>query len=131
MRATNGAYTITTDYPVAPTAPAAGFTPMELLLASLAACTGSVVASLLRRLNQRVAGVEVEARGERRDEHPTVFTAIDLEFVVRGEGVEQAAIERAMAHADRLCPVLAMLTPGTPVRTSFRVVEEPNPSLAL
>lgn len=127
MRATNGPYTVTTDYPVVPEAPVAGFKPMELLLASLAACTGSVVASLLRRQNQRVAGVEVEARGQRRDEHPTVFTAIALEFVVRGEGIQPHAVERAIAHADRLCPVLAMLTPATPVTTSFRIIAEANP----
>lgn len=124
MRATNGPYTVTTDYPVTPNAQAAGFKPMELLLASLAACAGSVVASLLARLHQPVRGVEVEALGQRRDEHPTVFTAIALEFVVRGEGVEPSAVERAIAHADRLCPVLAMLTPGTPVTTSFRIVAD-------
>lgn len=122
MRATNGPFTVTTDYPVTSTAELAGFKPMELLLASLAACTGSVVASLLRRLHQPVTGVEVEASGRRRDEHPTVFTSIALEFVVRGESIDPAAVERAIAHADRLCPVLAMLTPGTPVTSSFRIV---------
>ena len=124
VRATNGPYTVMTDYPLTPADPVAGFRPMELLLASLAACTGSVVASLLARQRQPVAGVEVEARGERRDEHPTVFTQIVLEFVVRGNGVDPAAIERAIAQADRLCPVLAMLKPGTTVRTAFRIVSD-------
>ena len=124
IRATNGPYTVTTDYPRTPADTVAGFKPMELLLASLAACTGSVVASLLARLHQPVVGVEVDARGERRDEHPTVFTKIALDFVVRGAGVDPAAVERAIAHADRLCPVLAMLKPGTPVTTSFRIVPE-------
>jgi uncharacterized OsmC-like protein len=121
MLATNGTYAVTTDYPVTPAAAVAGFKPMELLLVSLAACTGSVVASLLGRMRQPVASVEVDARGERRDEHPTVFTRIALEFIVRGDGVEPAAIEKAIAQADRLCPVLAMLKPGTTVTTAFRM----------
>ncbi len=124
MRATNGPYTVTTDYPVTPQDTCAGLKPMELLLASLAACTGSVVASLLARQHQPVLGVEVEARGKRRDEHPTVFTEITLEFVVRGAGVEPSAVEKAIAHADRLCPVWAMLKPGTPMTTTFKIVEE-------
>jgi putative redox protein len=124
MRASNGPFTITTDYPVTPADEPAGFKPMELLLASLAACTGSVVASLLARLHQPVVGVEVDASGERRDEHPTVFTTITLDFVVHGNGVDAAAVERAIAHADRLCPVLAMLKPGTPIVTSFQIVGE-------
>lgn len=123
MTATNGPYSVTTDYPTTPASQAAAFKPMELLLVSLAACTGSVVASLLARLHQPVEGVEVDARGVRRDEHPTVFTSIAMEFIVRGRGVEPAAVEKAIAHADRLCPVWAMLKPGTPMTTSFRIVE--------
>ncbi|RPH59050.1 MAG: hypothetical protein EHM89_11380, partial [Acidobacteria bacterium] len=92
MTAANERFAVTTDFPTKPGATLAGVTPMELLLASLAACTGSVVASLLARLHQPVAGVEVEARGVRRDEHPTIFANIALEFVVRGRGVEPAAV---------------------------------------
>ena len=121
MRATNGRFAITTDYPITPADQPAGFKPMELLLASLAACAGSVVAALLARLHQPVVGVEVDATGERRDEHPTVFTAIALDFIVRGDGIDPAAVERAVAHADRLCPVLAMLKPGTPVPASVEI----------
>ena len=127
MTAGNARFSVTTDYPVKPGVALAGFTPMELLLASLASCSGSVVASLLARLHQPVAGVEVNARGVRRDEHPTVFTSIGLEYVVRGRGVAPASIERAIAHADRLCPVWAMLK-GTPITTSFTMVDaEPAP----
>ena len=124
MRATNGLHAITTDYPVSPQEEAAGFKPMELLLVSLAACAGSVVASLLGRLHQPVERVEVEACGQRRDEHPTVFTTIALEFLVRGRGVEAAAVEKAIAHADRLCPVWAMLKPGISMTTTYRILED-------
>lgn len=124
MKATNGPFTITTDYPLSPDQELAGLKPMELLLASLAACGGSVVASLLGRMREPVVGVEVEATGQRRDEHPTIFTAIALEFVVKGHGVSPAAVEKALAQGEgRLCPVWAMLKPGTPITTSFRIVE--------
>jgi putative redox protein len=123
MRATNGPHTVTTDYPVSDGDQPAGFKPMELLLVSLASCAGSVVASLLARLHQPVDGVEVDARGQRRDQHPTVFTTVSLEFIVRGRGVDPAAVEKAIAHADRLCPVWAMLKPGTPMATTYRIVD--------
>jgi putative redox protein len=125
MTSTNGTFSVTTDYPLPPEEACDALKPMELLLASLAACGGSVVASLLKRMHEPVAGVEVNAIGQRRDEHPTVFTRISVEFIVRGAGVSPAAIEKAIAHADgRLCPVWAMLKPGTPITTSFRIVEE-------
>jgi putative redox protein len=125
MKATNGVFEVTTDYPLRPDQQVAGFTPMELLLASLVACSGSVVASLLKRKGQPVAGVEVQARGQRRDEHPTVFTSIAVEFIVHGAGVDAAAVEKVIAQAEgQLCPVWAMLKPGTCITTSFRIVAE-------
>lgn len=118
-----GSTTITTDYPLKPGDPVAGPKPMELLLACLGACGGSVVGSLLRRMKQPVDGVEVDVRGQRRDEHPTVFTSIAVEFTVRGAGVDPAAVQRVITEADEhLCPVWAMLKPGTPISTSFRVI---------
>ena len=122
MTASNGQHQVDTDYPLQPGVPAAGLKPMELLLASLGACGGSVVALLLGRLQQPVTGLEVEVRGTRRDEHPTVFTDIAMEFVVRGAGVDPAAVEKAIGQADgTLCPVWAMLKPGVPITTSFRI----------
>jgi putative redox protein len=119
----DGEHEITIDYPL----PGAdgdlkGMTPLRLLLASLAGCSGSSVAALLRRDGQPVERVEVTARGQRRDEHPTVITSIDLGFVVRGE-VDPARVEHALKLSEaQICPVWAMLKTGTPITSSFSVV---------
>jgi putative redox protein len=122
MNATNGQFAIRTDYPLAPGDPVTGFKPMELLLVSLGTCGGSVVGSLLGRMNQPAFSLEIDVRGVRRDEHPTVFTSIEVEFVVRGQGVEPAAVERAITRAEKhLCPVWAMLAQSVAITTSFRI----------
>jgi putative redox protein len=118
----DGDHEVTIDYPL----PGAdsdlkGMTPLRLLLASLAGCSGSSVAVLLRRDGQPVERVEVTARGQRRDEHPTVITAIDLEFVVHGD-VDPARVGHALMLSEAtICPVWAMLKAGTPVTSSFTV----------
>ena len=43
-----------------------GYTPMELLLSSLAGCSGQVTVGLLKRMGQEVEGLTVHARGPRR-----------------------------------------------------------------
>jgi putative redox protein len=122
MIATAGGHTLTMDYPLNG-APAAGMKPLEVLLSSLAACGGSTVALLLARMKQPVSGVEVIARASRRDEHPTVLTDISLEFLVSGTGVQPSAVESVLATADeKLCPVWAMLKPGTRISTTYRIV---------
>ncbi len=122
MAATNGTHTVTTDYPLTAGETATALTPLELLLASLTACSGSVLALLLARAHQGVSGVEVEARGQRRSEHPTVLAAIDLRFIVAGSHVDPATVQAAIARSEQTCPVWAMLKPGTPIVTSFEIV---------
>ena len=86
----DGEHEVTIDYPLPGSdGDLKGMTPLRLLLASLAGCSGSSVAALLRRDGQPVERVEVTARGQRRDEHPTVITAIDL------------AVHRATARSTR------------------------------
>jgi putative redox protein len=113
------------DYPMPADGVCEAFTPLQLLLASLAGCAGNTMALLLARTEQPVKGIEVTARGQRRDEHPTVITEIALEFTIRGEGIDEAAVERSLTIADQqLCPVWAMLRPGTPISASFAIVPD-------
>ncbi len=116
-----GNHAVEMDYPLDPGAAGEGPKPMEMLLGSLAACAGGSVVALLRRGGHQVEGLTVTARGQRRSEHPTVFTDIALEFAFRGT-VNRAAVDRAIGQAEtRLCPVWTMLKPSTPVRTTVHV----------
>ncbi len=128
MRVTagDGEHSVTMDYPLpGDEAAPAGLTPLRTLLASLAACGGSTVAHLLRKMRQPLEGLEVEATASRRDEHPTVYTSIAMEFIVHGGDVEPAAVEKALGIADeQLCPVWAMLKDGTTITTSYRIVAD-------
>lgn len=98
-------------------------TPLEVLLASLAACAASTLNLVLaRKMGAKADSVQVEARAERRQEHPTILTAIELVYHLRGDELDAEMIERALRHAeDQLCPVLAMLRPGAVIRSSWRM----------
>ena len=106
------------DYPAAP---GADPTPLEVLLASLAACAANTLRLVLcRKMGLPIESLEVEARAERRAEHPTVLTTIKLVYHLRGEGLAAETIDRALRIAeDQLCPVLAMLRPGTQITSSW------------
>ena len=77
---------------------------------------------LLNKMRLPFTGIEVTASAERREEHPTVLMRIDLDVLVRGEGIEQAAADRALKIGEeQLCQVWAMLKPGTTITASVRV----------
>ena len=61
------------------------YSPLELLLLSLASCSGSTVVTLLRKMRKNISGVKVRAKGIRREQSPTSFQKIILEFVISSE----------------------------------------------
>jgi putative redox protein len=112
---------ITIDY-VPPLGDGAGYLPLELLLISLASCSGSTVATFLRRLKKTVSGMTVSALGERRDEHPTSFKKIVLEFVVTSPDAGEEDMKKAIQlSADSFCPVWAMLKNSVEIIPEFKI----------
>lgn len=124
VTAAAGDFSLTMDYPLPPATTCSALRPLEVLLASLAGCSASALAILLAKMKQPLEGIEVSVHGLRQDEHPTVITDIDLEFVLRGAGVQAAAVERALKVAEeQLCPVWCMLKPGTRIKSSFVIAD--------
>jgi putative redox protein len=102
-----------------------GFTPLELLLTSLASCSGQVVVGLLKRMGLEVKDLLVRARGTKKEVHPTVLTSIELEFEFRGGRIDDASIERALSLSEeRFCPVWAMLKPVVPIKAVHRIIPD-------
>lgn len=102
-----------------------GFSPMELVLVGLAGCTGVDVAGILKKKRQAVTGFEVRVSGLRAETHPRVYTRVEIEYVVRGRGVDADAVAQAIELSERkYCSVSAMLAKTAEVCTSFKIIEE-------
>lgn len=111
------------DYP-APIGTGIGYTSLELFLISLASCSGSSVALILRKMNKSVNGLKVHASGIRKDSHPTCFETIHLSFNIASDNTDDASVERAIAISEEsLCPVWAMIKNNVTVTTDF-VIEQ-------
>lgn len=103
----------------------AGPRPHHLLLQALAGCTAMDVISILRKKRQQVSGLSVEVQGSRAQQHPKVYTRIDVLYRVRGKNVDPQAVARSIElSATRYCPVMAMLGKVAEVRTHYEIEEE-------
>jgi len=100
----------------------AGSTPKELLLMALAGCTSSDVVPILKKRRVPLQGFEVNVKGVEREEHPRIFTAIHVEYVFYGEGINPADVERAIEMSDtKYCSVSAILKASVPITHSYRI----------
>jgi putative redox protein len=97
---------------------------MELLLVGFGGCSGMDVISILRKKRQPVTGLEIMVKGEKTDNYPKVYKEVHIEYIVRGNGVEKEAVERAIGLSlDKYCSVGATLAKAGKITHSYRIVE--------
>ena len=100
----------------------AASSPKELLLMALGGCTASDVTSILMKKRSPVDNLEIRLAGEVSEEYPQVFTEIHIEYVVYGDGVKPADVERAIElSTTKYCAVSAMLSKAVRLTHSYRI----------
>jgi len=105
-----------------------GFSPMELLLLGAGGCACVDLVTILKKARQQVVDARVEIGGERREENPRYFTDIEMHFVVRGTGIQEHHVARAIDLAmEKYCSASAQLAALAAIRTSFAIEEAATP----
>ena len=90
----------------------AATSPVELLLLAAATCSAADVVIILRKQRVALAALDVSVSGTRRETDPRRYTAIAFHFAVRGEGVDDTKVRRAIdLSLEKYCSVVASLAP--------------------
>ena len=99
--------------------------PLELLLIALGGCTGMDIVPLFKKMRQDVTTVELNISAERSEDHPRVYTKIDIEYVVTGKALEDDKVKRAIELSqEKYCSVSAMLEKACPLNYTIRIVAQ-------
>jgi putative redox protein len=116
---------VVTDGPVDGGGRNAGLRPMELVLLGTGSCTAYDVVDILRKGRQKVAECLVELEAERAPDPPRVFTRIHIHFIVKGRGLSEAAVKRAVdLSAEKYCSASIMLRrAGVDITHDYEIAE--------
>ncbi len=103
----------------------AAASPMELLLIALGGCTGADVISILHKKRQRVTDYQIEIRAARRDEHPRIYTQIEVTHLLRGFNLDEKGVAHAIELSEtKYCSVSAMLAASAKITTRYEITQE-------
>jgi len=99
--------------------------PMEMLLMGLGGCSSFDVINILKKARQPVESCEAFLEAERAEEDPKVFTSIHLHFVVKGRGLKEAQVKRAVElSAEKYCSASIMLgRAGVVITHDYELIE--------
>jgi putative redox protein len=96
--------------------------PMELLLMGLGGCTGMDAISILKKKKQQVESFEIFLNGTRSEDHPMLYTDVEIEFVVKGKNIDEKAVKRAVELSmEKYCSVKATLENKVNVSFTYKV----------
>ena len=102
-----------------------GFRPLELLAVGLAGCTAMDVISVVRKKRQDVTAFDVQVLTQQQSEHPHIFTSAEILYRLRGHGIDQDAVLRAIElSALHYCPAQAMFSKVFPMVLKYEIYED-------
>jgi putative redox protein len=90
-----------------------GPSPVQGVLLSAMACTAADVVLILQKQRVPFTSLEIEADAERAKDNPKVFTKIHMHYKIRGNGIQESAVKRAIElSSEKYCTVEIMLRRG-------------------
>jgi len=99
--------------------------PMEMVLMGMGGCTAFDVVMILKKARQPIEDCIIELSAERADDIPKVFTKIHVHYVVKGKGLSEKQVEKAVnLTAEKYCSVSIMLAQSAEVTHDYQIIEE-------
>jgi len=87
-----------------------GPSPVVVLLYSAAACTAIDVVLILQKMRLSLETFSVEIAGTRREQEPRRYVALHLVYRLRGAGLDQIKVRRAIdLSLEKYCSVIHSL----------------------
>jgi putative redox protein len=116
--------TVKFDAPLTHGGDESALSPMENVLASLAACSSFHVLTILKKKRQNLTQYTVEATAQRReDPPPRVFTKIHLKYIIKGQNIDPEAVKKAIELSEeKYCSVGGMLKKAAEITSSFEIL---------
>ena len=117
-------HTITMDGPPESGGENLGVRPMEMLLLGVAGCTMIDVVTTLKKMRQDLSHLETKINAERATDHPKVFTDIHIQFILKGQNLDEKKVDKAITlSAEKYCSASIMLGETATITHNFEVVE--------
>ena len=117
-------HTITMDGPPESGGENLGVRPMEMLLLGVAGCTMIDVVTTLKKMRQDLSHLETKINAERATDHPKVFTDIHIQFILKGQNLDEKKVDKAITlSAEKYCSASIMLGETATITHDFEVFE--------
>ncbi|AFQ44435.1 OsmC family protein [Desulfosporosinus meridiei] len=99
-----------------------GSSPTEILLMTIAGCSGMDIVTILEKMNVKFNRFETTVEGERASDHPRVFKDIELVYKFWGDSLVKENLERAVQLSmEKYCSIANMIDKAANLTYSIEI----------
>ncbi|MGN9864015.1 OsmC family protein [Bacillus swezeyi] len=99
----------------------AGFRPYQLMIASIAACSGTVLHNILEKKRIQLKDMIIQAKEERIPEEAGRIKSIHLHFILKGEHLKTDQIQKTLRMALRNCAMVRSVENSIDIKETFEI----------
>ncbi|CAM3886654.1 OsmC family protein [Mesobacillus thioparans] len=99
-----------------------GFRPYQLLVSSVAVCSGGVLRKVLEKMRMEIQDIHIQADAEREDEEANRVSKITVHFRIAGSDLDEKKIEKAMVLTRKNCSMVQSVVGSIEVEETFEIV---------
>lgn len=94
-----------------------GFRPFQLMVSSIAVCSGGVLRKILEKKRMVIHDITIKADVVRNEQEANRLEKIHIHYLISGEDLQDNKIEQAIELANKNCPM------AQSVKGSIKIVE--------
>ncbi|WP_134705044.1 OsmC family protein [Ammoniphilus sp. YIM 78166] len=100
-----------------------GFRPFQLMVSSIAVCSGGVLRKVLTKMRIPYEDIRLEAKVERNEAEANRIEKIHVHFLIKGKDLNVEKIEKALELTRKNCPMVQSVKDSIEITETFELIE--------
>lgn len=101
-----------------------GFRPYQLLVSSLAVCSGGILRTILAKMRLKVDDVQIIADTERNPKIANRIDKVFLHFKIKGSHLSDEKVAKALKLTTKNCAMVQSVIDSIEVCETYEIIEE-------
>lgn len=99
-----------------------GFRPYQLLVSSIAVCSGGVLRTILKKKRLEVEDMTIQTEVVRNEEKANRIEKIHIHYVIKGNNLPKEKVEQSLELARKNCPMAQSVVGSIEITESFELI---------
>lgn len=99
-----------------------GFRPFQLMVSSIAVCSGGVLRKILEKKRIVIDDISIKTDVVRNEKEANRLEQINIHYIIKGKDLEKHKIEQAIDLANKNCPMSQSVKGSIEIVETFELV---------